>query len=78
VRLVLVRLLDEALARRLSGEASEFTVVLFVTMDERMENGSVPQGWTCAAVDLMRARCYGAQLPELLEGPCRTLLAAFL
>lgn len=78
VRVVLARVLDEAFMRRLSNEASDFTVVLFVTMDERLEAGRAPVGLTCTAVDLLRGRCYGPPIPDFLEGPSRGLLAAFL
>jgi len=70
VRLVLVEFVDNATLPRMVRQYPELCVVLAVQIE-----GALQVGPSVVAIDLMRSERHGPPLPE---GPCRTLLAAFL
>lgn len=70
LRIALVESVDNAFLLRLARQYPELCVALAVRVE-----GPVQAGPSIVAIDLMRSERHGPPLPE---GPCRTLLAAFL
>lgn len=70
VRIVLAESLDNAVLLRLTRQYPGLCVALAVRIE-----GPLQVGPSVVAIDLMRSERHGPPLPD---GPCRTLLAAFL
>jgi len=70
LRVALVEVVDNAALLRLARQYPELCVALAVRIE-----GPVHAGPSIVAIDLLRSERHGPPLPE---GPCRSLLAAFL
>ena len=70
VRITLVEYVDNAALLRMSRQYPELCIALAIHVD-----GPLQAGPSAVAIDLMRSERHGAPLPD---GPCRSLLAAFL
>jgi DnaJ domain len=70
LRVVLVEFVDNAVLLRIARQYTELCVALAVQVE-----GPLQAGPAVVAIDLLRSERHGPPLPE---GPCRSLLAAFL
>jgi hypothetical protein len=70
VRIALVEFVDNAALLRMARQYPELCVALAIQVE-----GPLQAGPSVVAIDLMRSERHGPPLPD---GPCRTLLAAFL
>jgi hypothetical protein len=70
LRVTLAEVVDNAVLLRVARQYPELCVVLAVQIETPLQTGP-----SIVAIDLMRSERHGPPLPE---GPCRTLMAAFL
>jgi hypothetical protein len=70
LRIVLVEVVDTSMLLRLARQYPELCVALATRIE-----GPLHAGPSVVAIDIMRSELQGSPLPE---GPCRSLLAAFL